>query len=88
MKSGGAMAAKITDIDRQQWVPFSDTSVAGVGWSVCSIMWASFVSETQNMIFCVFFPVFTCVFLIFHLWVPTDHISQKLVELVRIKPYN
>ena len=75
-------------LDTAWWAPILCMSVPGLCTLVFSIKWAHFVGETRDGIFCVFFSVFTCVFLIFHQWVPADHNSPKLVELVRIKPYN
>ena len=46
------------------------------------------VGDTQVDIFCVFFPVFTYVFFILHLWVPAYHNSPELMELISYKPYN
>ena len=75
-------------LDTTRWAPILCMSVLGLCTSVFFVKWAHFVGETRGGIFCVFFSVFTCVFLIFHQWVPADHNSPKLVELVRIKPYN
>ena len=66
-----------------RWVP-----VPGLGWSVCSVKWAHLVSVMQDMIFCAFVLHLVFVFSLFNLWVPTNKDSPKLVELVRIKPYN
>ena len=44
-----------------RWVLFSDMSVPGFVWSVCSDMWASFGCVTQDAIFCDFI----CVFIVF-----------------------
>ena len=43
------------------WVLFSDTSVPGFDWSVCSDMCASFVYFTQDAIF----YDFVCIFFVF-----------------------
>ena len=75
-------------LDTARWAPILCMSVPGLCTSVFSVKWAHFVGETRDVIFCVFFSVFTCVFLIFHQWMPADHNSPKLVELVRIKHYN
>src|SRR6185312_12837898 len=75
-------------LDTAWWAPILCMSVPGLCTLVFSIKWAHFVGETRDGIFCVFFSVFTCVFLIFHQWVPADHKSPKLVELIRIKSYN
>ena len=74
--------------DTARWAPILCMSVPGLCTSVFSIRWAHFVDEMRDRIFCVFFSVFTCVCIIYRQWVPTDHNSPKLVELVRIKPYN
>ena len=44
-----------------RWVPILDTSVLGLGTSICSDMWASFGYVTQDAIFCDF----VCVFFVF-----------------------
>ena len=44
-----------------RWVLFSDMSVPGFVWSVCSDMWASFGYVTQDAIFCDF----VCIFFVF-----------------------
>ena len=75
-------------LDTAKWAPNLCMLVPGLCLSVFSVKWAHFVGETWDEIFCVFFSVFTCVFLIFHQWVPADHNSPKLLELVIIKPYN
>jgi len=75
-------------LDTAKWAPNLCMLVPGLCSSVFSVKWAHFVGEMWDEIFCVFFSVFTCVFLIFHQWVPADHNSPKLMELVRIKPYN
>ena len=75
-------------LDTAKWAPNLCMSVPVLCSSVFSVKWAHFEGETWAGIFCVFFFVFTCVFIIFHQWVPADHNSPKLMELVRIKPYN
>ena len=75
-------------LDTARWASNLCMSVPGLCLSVFSVKWAHFEGETRDGIICVFFSVFTCVFLIFHQWVPADHNSPKLMELVRIKPYN
>ena len=50
-------------------------------------LWALLVSETQDWIICVFLCVVTCVCAQMQQWVPADHNSPKLVELVSYKPY-
>ena len=63
-------------------------SVAGLCTSVFSVKWAHFVGETQGLIFYASVMRLVYVFIIFHAWVPTNHNSPKLVELVRVKSYN
>ena len=46
------------------------------------------VSVTQDAIFCEFVLRLVFVFYLFHLWVPTNQDSPKLVEFIRIKAYN
>ena len=75
-------------LDTAKWAPNLCMSVPGLCSSIFFVKWAHFEGEMWAGIFCVFFFVFTCVFIIFHQWVPADHNSPKLVELVRIKPYN
>ena len=89
--SAGPWASPLTPpfiLDTAKWAPNLCMSVPGLCSSVFSVKWAHFEGETRDGIFCVFFSAFTCVFIIFHQWVPADHNSPKLVELVRIKPYN
>ena len=52
-------------------------------WFVCP-----FVSETQVTIFCAFIVRLLVFSVVFHLWVPADHNSPKLVEPIKNKPYN
>ena len=54
---------------------------------VSSGLLAPLVSEAQDWIICVFLYVFTCVYARMQQWVPADHNSPKLVELVSYKPY-
>ena len=75
-------------LDTTRWAPILCMSVPGLYTSVFYVKWAHFVGETRDGIFCVFFSMFTSVFLIFHQWMPADHNSPKLMELVKIKPYN
>ena len=63
-------------------------SVPGYGWSVWSVRWALFVSETQVAIFYDFLVRSLVFSFVFNLWVPTDHNSPKLVEPISNKPYN
>ena len=70
------------------WAPLSTTSVPGLGWSVCSVKWTHLVSVPQDAIFYIFVLRLVFVFSLFHLWVPANQDSLKLMELVRIKPYN
>lgn len=43
-------------------------------------LWALLVSETQDRIICAFVLSSLVFFLAFHLWVPANHNSPKLVE--------
>ena len=70
------------------WVLMSDGRCRGFVRQFSLSKIAHFVGETRDRIFRVFFSMFTSVFLIFHQWMPADHNSQKLMELVKIKPYN
>ena len=70
------------------WVLFSDMCGPGSCTSVCSDEWALLVSVTQDKVFCVFVLRFVLIFSLFHIWVPANQESPKLVELIRIKPYN
>ena len=56
--------------------------------SVCSDEWALLVSVTQDEVFRVFMLHLVLVFSLFRVWVPANQESPKLVELIRIKPYN
>jgi len=58
-----------------------------LGVPVSSARWALFVSEMQNRIFCVFLLCLLVFSRVFHMWVPANDNSPKLVEPVRIKPY-
>ena len=53
-------------LDTAWWAPILCMSVPGLCTPVFSVKWAHFVGETRDEIFCVFFSVFTCVFLILH----------------------
>ena len=75
-------------LDTAKWAPNLCMSVPGLCLSVFSIKWAHFEGETRDEIFCVFFSVFTCVFIIFHQWVPADHNSPKLMEFVSNDSYH
>ena len=79
-----AAFGRVTD----RWVLISDMSVPGLDTSVCSDNWAFFVSVTQDWIFCAFVLRLLLIFSIFHVWVPTNQESPKLMEMVRIKSYN
>ena len=59
-----------------------------LGTPVSSGLWAPFVSEMQVTIFCAFLVRSLVFSFVFHLWVPADHNSPKLVELISYKPYN
>ena len=75
-------------LDTARWAPNLCMSVPGLCLSVFSVKWAHFEGETRDGIFCVFFSTFTCVFIIFHQWVPADHNSPKLVEFVSNNSYH
>ena len=69
-------------------VLFPDMCETGSCTSVCSNEWALLVSVTQDEVFCVFMLRLVLVFSLFRVWVPANQESPKLVELIRIKPYN
>ena len=71
-----------------RWVLFSGACVPGLCTSVCSDKWALLVSVTQDEVFCLFMLRLVLVFSLFHVWVLANQESPKLVELIRIKPYN
>ena len=74
--------------DTARWAPILCTSVLGLCTSVFSIKWAHLVSVTQDEVFCVFLLCLVLVFSLFRVWVPANQKSPKLMELIRIKPYN
>ena len=53
-----------------------------LGTPVSSGLWALFVSEMQVMIFYAFLVRLLVFSFVFHLWVPADHNSPKLMELI------
>ena len=53
-------------LDTAKWAPNLCMSVPGLCSSIFFVKWAHFEGETRDGIICVFFSVFTCVFLIFH----------------------
>ena len=53
-----------------------------LGTPVSSGLWALFVGETQAAIFCSFLVRSLVFSFVFHLWVPADHNSPKLAELI------
>ena len=63
-------------------------SVPGLCTSVFSVKWALLVSVMQGWIFYASVLRLVYVFIVFHIWVPSNHNSPKLVELVRVKSYN
>ena len=69
-------------------VLFPDMCGPGTCTSVCSDEWALLVSVTQDKVFCVFVLRFVLIFSLFHIWVPANQESPKLMEMVRIKSYN
>ena len=68
--------------------PLEYTSVPGLRSSVCSVLWALFVSVTQDWIFCAFVLRLLLISFLFHVWVPAIQESPKLVEMVRNEPYS
>ena len=62
--------------------------VLGLCTLVCPVKWALLVSVTRDWIFYVFVLHLVYVFILFGIWVPANQESPKLVEFVRIKPYN
>ena len=75
-------------LDTARWAPILCTSVLGLYTLAFSVKWAHLVSVTQDEVFCVFLLCLVLVFSLFHVWVPTNQESPKLVELIRIKSYN
>ena len=71
-----------------RWVLFSGACVPGLCTSVCYNKWALLVSVTQGAIFCVLVLRLVFVFFLFHVWVPANQDSPKLMEFVRVKPYS
>ena len=63
-------------------------SVPGLGWSVCSSLWALLVGMTLRWIFCAIVLHLLSVSALFWIWVPAIQESPKLVEMVSNKPYN
>ena len=53
-----------------------------LGTPVTSGLWALFVGETQAAIFCAFLVRSLVFSFVFHQWVPADHNSPKLMELI------
>ena len=74
--------------ESSRWVQIKILAVSLFCTLVWSVMWALFVSVTQDEVFCVFLLRLVLVFSLFHVWVPTNQESPKLVELIRIKSYN
>ena len=70
------------------WAPCSGFAVPGLGWSVCSVKWASFGCVTQTSMFCVILLCLLRVFMLFPTCVPANQESPKLVEMVSNKPYS
>ena len=71
-----------------RWILGSFAHGPGFDTSVCSVLWALFVSVTQGWVFCVIVSCLLSVFALFRVWVPAIQVSPKLVEMVRNKPYN
>ena len=68
--------------------PLLCTSVPGLCMLICSVNWALFVSVTQDWIFCAFVLRLLLISSLFHVWVPVNQESPKLVEMVRNKSYD
>ena len=75
-------------LDTARWAPILCMSVPGLCRSVFSVKWTHLVSVTQDGVFGVFLLRLVLVFSLFRVWVPANQESPKLVELIRIKPYN
>ena len=75
-------------LDTARWALILCMSVPGFCTSVFSLKCAHLVSVTLDAIFCALLLCLVFVFFLFHLWVPANQDSPKLMELVRIKPYN
>ena len=75
-------------MDTARWAPILCTSVPGLCTSVFSVKWALLVSVTQDWIFYASVLCLVYVFILFHIWVPANHNSPKLVELISYNPYN
>ena len=71
-----------------RWVLGSFALGPGFDTSVCSVLWALFVSVTQDWVFCAIVSRLLYVFALFRVWVPAIQESPKLLEMVRNKPYN
>ena len=71
-----------------RWALVLGMCVLGLCTLVCPVKWALLVSVTRDWIFYVFVLHLVYVFILFRIWVPANQESPKLVELVRIKPYN
>ena len=69
-------------LETARWAPILCTSVSGLCMSVFSVKWAHLVSVTQDEVFCVFLLRLMLVFSLFRVWVPANHESPKLVELI------
>ena len=70
------------------WVLFPGMCGPRSCTSICSDEWALLVSVMQDEVFRVFMLRLVLVFSLFRVWVPANQESPKLVELIRIKPYN
>jgi hypothetical protein len=75
-------------LDTARWAPILCMSVPGLCMSVFSVKCALLVNVTQDWIFYASVLRLVYVFILFHIWVPANHNSPKLVELISYKPYN
>ena len=75
-------------LDTTRWAPILCMSVPGLCTSVFSVKCVLLVSVMQDEVFCVFMLRLVLVLSLFRVWVPANQESPKLMELIRIKPYN
>ena len=89
--SAGPLAPLLATVfgrETDMWVLFPGMYGPRSCTSVCCDEWALLVSVMQDEVFCVFMLRLVLVFSLFRVWVPANQESPKLVELIRIKPYN
>ena len=89
--SAGPLAPLLATVfgrETDMWVLFPGMCGPRSCTSVCSDEWALLVSVTLDEVFCMFMLRFVPVFSLFLIWAPAIQESPKLVELIRIKPYN